>query len=148
MKRVKIASMAFVLLLSLSYCNQPKSEEAPAQPQKENTMNLEVSNVDFQSAYDQANGKINILDVRTQPEYTGGHVPGAVFLSLQEIQALGPAAADKIPFSRDEPLYVICATGNRSYYAAQMLRQIGYGDATSVQAGTMGWMRSGKPLER
>jgi|GEM_PF-646530 len=137
-----------VMVALLAACGEKKQEQIQETNNTESQMNIEITPIDFQKAYDEKSGSVNILDVRTMPEYAGGRVPGAKFLSLQEIQALGPNAVPKIPFSKEEPLYVICATGNRSVYATQMLRSLGYAQAVSVAGGTMMWMRSGRPLER
>jgi rhodanese-related sulfurtransferase len=46
-----------------------------------------------------------------------------------------------------EPVYVICASGNRSWTAAQFLFQRGI-DARSVMGGTAGWTARGLPVAR
>lgn len=47
--------------------------------------------------------------------------------------------------SAGEPVYVICASGNRSWTAAQLLIQRGL-DARSVAGGTGAWAARGLPV--
>jgi rhodanese-related sulfurtransferase len=82
-----------------------------------------------------------VIDVREPDEYTAGHVPGALSAPLS---ALG-AVLGELP--GDRPVYVICASGNRSARAAEQLAALGM-DAVSVMGGTAGWARAGHPIAR
>lgn len=82
-----------------------------------------------------------VIDVRESFEYAAGHVPGARLVPLGAL----PGAARDLP--RDRPVYVICASGNRSLTAAGWLSQMGF-DARSVAGGTAGWTQSGLPVVR
>ncbi|MFJ3937874.1 rhodanese-like domain-containing protein [Streptomyces parvus] len=42
-------------------------------------------------------------------------------------------------------MYVICASGNRSQWAADRLAAVGV-DAVSVAGGTRGWVGAGRPV--
>jgi rhodanese-related sulfurtransferase len=54
-----------------------------------------------------------------------------------------PLHADELP--RIEPVYVVCASGNRSLAAAEYLVRRGI-RAYSVAGGTGAWQRSGRPI--
>jgi rhodanese-related sulfurtransferase len=82
-----------------------------------------------------------VLDVREPYEYVNGHVPGAELLPMSHVHA----RLSDIP--KDRAVYVICASGNRSYTAAGWLRNAGV-DAYSVAGGTGGWMSQGRPVVR
>ncbi|HZP54581.1 rhodanese-like domain-containing protein [Actinocrinis sp.] len=82
-----------------------------------------------------------VLDVRERFEYEDGHVPGARLIPMSNV----PARIGELP--RDRRIYVICASGNRSYTAVSWLIAAGL-DAYSVRGGTSGWARSGGPLVR
>lgn len=86
----------------------------------------------------QADGAV-VIDVREPFEYAAGHVPGARLLPLSQVSV----RAEELP--KDEPVYVICATGNRSLVAADYLARAGV-DAWSVAGGTSEWQRSGRPV--
>jgi rhodanese-related sulfurtransferase len=80
-----------------------------------------------------------IVDVREPGEYVAGHVPGAVLIPMGQL----PGRAAEL--DRSAPVYVVCASGNRSATVAGFLRDAGF-DAYSVAGGTTGWARSGRPV--
>ena|ERR1051326_1536626 len=80
-----------------------------------------------------------VIDVREPDEYVDGHVPGARLMPLSRLGAL----ASDVPAG--QPVYVICATGNRSKAGAGLLAQRGH-EAYSVAGGTSGWARTGRPV--
>ncbi len=82
-----------------------------------------------------------VIDVREPFEYVAGHVPGADLVPMNQL----PARTAELP--RDVPVYVICASGNRSLAAADDLARAGV-DAWSVAGGTTGWARAGHPVIR
>lgn len=46
---------------------------------------------------------------------------------------------------RSRPVYLICATGNRSSAMADFLSNMGF-DARSVSGGTTAWQAAGRPV--
>ena len=81
------------------------------------------------------------LDVREPGEYLAGHIPGVVLMPMDQVaERLG-----EIP--RSGPVYVVCATGNRSLSVAGFLARVGI-DARSVAGGTSGWESAGLPVIR
>ena len=82
-----------------------------------------------------------VVDVREPSEYVGGHVPGAVLMPMGQL----PARLSEL--DRDRPVYVICATGNRSGAMIGLLTRAGF-DARSVGGGTTAWSQSGRPVVR
>ncbi len=100
-----------------------------------------LSEVDIhQFAAVQADGA-QVIDVREPAEYEAGHVPGARLIPLGRLtQGLGT-------LSRSRPVYVICASGNRSRSGAALLADAGF-DALSVKGGTSAWSVAGLPIVR
>jgi rhodanese-related sulfurtransferase len=84
---------------------------------------------------------VTVIDVREPFEYVAGHVPGATLIPLGQLSS----RTARLP--RGEPVYVICASGNRSLAAAQFLATVGI-DAWSVAGGTGHWARAGRPIVR
>lgn len=81
-----------------------------------------------------------VVDVREPAEYVTGHVPGALLVPMSQ---LGARVGE---LDRGRPLYLICATGNRSAAMTDALRGAGF-DAWNVVGGTTAWARAGRPLE-
>jgi rhodanese-related sulfurtransferase len=82
-----------------------------------------------------------VVDVREPGEYVAGHVPGATLLPMGEISS----RLHELP--RDVPIYVICASGNRSLAMTSFLLRAGH-DAYSVTGGTGAWAQAGHPVVR
>ncbi len=80
-----------------------------------------------------------LLDVREDDEWTAGHAPDAVHVRLGD---LGARAAE---LPRDREVYVICRSGARSAYAAQVLAGAGW-TAVNVADGMTGWAVAGRPM--
>jgi rhodanese-related sulfurtransferase len=80
-----------------------------------------------------------IIDVREPHEYLAGHVPGAVLIPMGQL----PGRAAEL--DRRAPVYIVCASGNRSATVTGVLRDAGF-DAYSVAGGTSEWARSGRPV--
>lgn len=97
--------------------------------------------IDLQSfAAAHADGAL-VVDVREPGEYVEGHVPGAQLVPLAQVIA----RVGELP--RNERVYVICASGNRSKTATDWLRARDL-DAVSVAGGTSGWIAQGRPVVR
>ena len=63
-----------------------------------------------------------ILDVRTQAEYDQGHIPGAIVISYEEIEA----KAESVLQDKSQLILVYCRSGRRSKIAAEVLVKLGY----------------------
>ncbi len=61
-----------------------------------------------------------LLDVRTAEEFSQGHLPGALNISV----AVLAQQLERIP--KDKPVVVYCRSGSRSARAARMLQAQGY----------------------
>ena len=79
------------------------------------------------------NEEITLLDVREVDEYEGGHIEGAVNAPLSSLNET------ELPYPKDEPIYVICRSGNRSAQAAQLLKERGYTEIYDVSGGMIAW---------
>lgn len=80
-----------------------------------------------------------VIDVRDPAEYLAGHVPGAVGVPLTTLLTHIP------DLPRDRTVFVLCAGGTRSLWAARTLAVAGI-DALSVAGGTTAWIRSHRPV--
>lgn len=82
-----------------------------------------------------------LIDVREPEEYAQVHVPGAVLIPM------GQLTARMNELDRGKPVYVICASGNRSRAMTDLLLAANY-DAVNVTGGTTAWLRTGRPVNR
>lgn len=75
-----------------------------------------------------------VLDVRSEEEYSLGHIPGAVVIPHDEIAA---RAAAKLP-DKGACILVYCRSGRRSKIASEALVSLGYTNVYEF-GGINGW---------
>ncbi len=68
-----------------------------------------------------------LIDVRTDMEYSQGHIPGSINIELQNINR-----AKNIIKEKNTPLFVYCLSGARSSRASSALRSMGYTDVNDI----------------
>lgn len=66
--------------------------------------------------------EVLIVDVRTQEEYSEGHIPGAILIPLDTIDFEPPELLPDL----DAEILVYCRSGRRSRQAADQLIELGY----------------------
>jgi rhodanese-related sulfurtransferase len=93
-----------------------------------------------------------LIDIREAPEFSKGHLPGAVLSprGLLEFEIHGLVArtatnSDVAPEDRHIVLY--CGTGGRSALAAETLNKMGYRNALSMDGGIVAWAAARLPIE-
>ncbi len=82
-----------------------------------------------------------ILDVREADEFAAGHVDGAVFIPMSQLQG----RVTEVPGG--DRIFVICRSGNRSAVVADFLVAQGF-DAVNVAGGMEDWERHGFAVVR
>jgi rhodanese-related sulfurtransferase len=107
-----------------------------------NFTNLDVKAVASQL---QSATAFDLIDVRTAGEYHSGHAAGARSVPLDRLDAKALLASRQGP--ADQPIYVICKSGNRSRTACEKLAAAGIGNLVNVSGGTEGWKHAGLPIE-
>lgn len=79
-----------------------------------------------------------LLDVREAAEYAFDHIPNSISIPLGELQ-------DRLTeLNKEDVIYVVCRTGNRSDFAAQQLTENGFSNVYNVVPGMSEW--SGKTI--
>ncbi|MEK4874784.1 sulfurtransferase TusA family protein [Bacillus sp. FSL W8-0102] len=91
-----------------------------------------VSNEELEKRIER-NEKITILDVREQEEYAIARIPEAKNIPLGELNSRMEE------LNREEEIYVICRTGNRSDRASQLLAENGFQHVKNVIPGMSEW---------
>ena len=89
---------------------------------------------------------IDLLDVRTPAEFREVHVPDARNVPLDKLSPQREAAARN--GGGEEPLYVICRSGNRARQACAKFIAAGFANVVNVEGGTVGWEQAGLPVVR
>ena len=88
------------------------------------------------------NGReVDVLDVRSDGEWEGGHIEGATHVH----GGLLGERLDEVP-GQERPLAVICGSGYRSTVAASVLKRAGFEDVRNVPGGMQGWRKAGLPV--
>ena len=85
------------------------------------------------------------IDVRSEDEYKGSHIQGAIHIPVSEIEE----RLDEIP--KDKPVIVYCngSSCNRSGQAASILKENGYKEVFDmIGQGIFEWEEKGYPIER
>lgn len=77
-----------------------------------------------------------ILDVREPNEWEAVHIPGATLIPLGELEN----RISELP--ADQPIVVVCRSGNRSRTAANLLRSSGLSNVSSMSGGMNEWVRN------
>jgi rhodanese-related sulfurtransferase len=85
-----------------------------------------------------------ILDVRTDAEFKRAHIPGAVHIPYDELDArLG-----ELSTSPSDTVVVYCENGPRAWSGKQTLSQNGFDHVLHLKGGFLAWERAGNPIER
>lgn len=90
---------------------------------------------------DVKSGKVQLVDVRSKLEWKMGHAKDAVHIPLDTIMN---GSTDKL--DPKKPVYVYCASGNRSGMAASSLQQQGF-SVTNI-GGLRNWQAAGGAVVR
>jgi len=88
------------------------------------------------------NGPV-VIDVRSQQEYRGGHVPGAINLPHTEVAA----HLDELQPYRDRAVVLYCKSGRRAAIAKKVLSDAGFTRLFHLSGDMDGWRRDGLPVE-
>lgn len=124
---------ALILLLAAGWMLTRNANVAPA-----GAMPAEIS---VEEAYKFYQDGAFLLDVRNQSEWDDFHAPNATLIPLSELQN----RLSEVP--QDQPVVVICNSGNRSDPARDFLLKAGLKEVTSVDGGMQAWRAAGYPVE-
>ena len=77
-----------------------------------------------------------VLDVRTEDEFEGGHIPNALNIDLR----MGPGFIDEVnALDKNKSYYVYCRSGARSAQAIQVMRDLGFSETYNLIGGILEW---------
>lgn len=103
--------------------------------------------IDVQTLAEKISGdsSTELVDVRTPAEYREVHAEHALNVPLDSLDP--NAVMQNRSQSADEPLYIICQSGNRSGKACGAFHDAGYENVVSVEGGTKAWDDAGLPVK-
>lgn len=89
---------------------------------------------------------VDLIDVRTPVEYREVHAEPARLVPLDALDPKAVMATRDV--AGDEPLYVICRSGNRARMACEKFLSAGFSNVVNVEGGTLAWEQEGLPVVR
>ena len=97
------------------------------------------ASISVDKAYQMYQDGTFVLDVRTPEEWNDFHAPNTTLIPLDELAN----RVNELP--KDQPILVVCRSGNRSQAGRDILLQAGF-NATSMEGGLNAWKNSGYPV--
>lgn len=95
--------------------------------------------------------KLLIVDVREPYEYEVMHIENSINVPRGILEtACEYDFEETIPElveARDKPVVVVCRSGNRSLFVADIMQQMGYQEVYSMKTGLRGWNEAEQPLK-
>lgn len=85
---------------------------------------------------------LQLIDVRTPPEYADGHLSKAKLIPLQELEARWTE------IDKGKPILLYCRSGHRSGMALKFLQEKGYAQAKHMEGGINAWKAAGLPVTK
>lgn len=79
-----------------------------------------------------------LIDVRSPSEYATGHIPGALNIPLEQIEA-------RLNDLGHDPIILVCKGGKRARMAAGLLQPC-FANVAVLEGGTDAWIRAGLPV--
>ena len=116
--KLKMTVFMLCMVLFLSGCSVNTQPEASyRQINMEEAMTMMAEETDY-----------ILLDVRTEEEFSAGHIPNAINIPNE---AIGSTEIPELP-SKEQLLLVYCRSGNRSKQASAKLAELGYTNIVEI----------------
>lgn len=84
-----------------------------------------------------------VVDCRTLPEVE--EVRAGIVSQVMPLQEWDP---ESLKAGKDDKVYIICRSGQRSFQAASQCVVEGFTEVFNVEGGTMDWVNSGLPVSQ
>jgi phage shock protein E len=85
-----------------------------------------------------------VLDVRSQAEYSQGHIPGAIHIQHHELTE----RLDELPIRPTEDIIVYCEAGVRAARAEKILEAAGFESVRPLDGHMRAWRQQQRPIAR
>lgn len=101
----------------------------------------EIPQISVKQAQEMQQQGAVIIDVRTEAEYLQSHAKGAIHLGRDFLEF----KIDKHVSDDSKVLMIMCGGGQRSLFAAESLRELGY-EVKNIEGGFRLWHENGLPV--
>lgn len=124
MKKALLLAMITITLLTVTACSSSNSKKDNSidHPSSEQTAILEEISAEDAMEMMENEDNVLILDVRTEEEFSEGHIKGAVLIPDYEITE----KAEELIKDKSTTILIYCRSGRRSALAAKSLSDLGY----------------------
>lgn len=95
---------------------------------------VDLNNEEFKKMIKEKNN-ILLIDVRTPGEFYGGFIPDSINIDMNTPSFMN----DMEKFDKEKNILLYCRSGNRSYFAGNMLKKSGFKNVYHLQNGIIGW---------
>lgn len=85
-----------------------------------------------------------ILDIREESEFKAGHLLNSKLIPLGKLRE----RIGELERYREQPILVVCRSGQRSTPACTLLGKHGFTQAYNLKGGLLAWQKAGLPLEK
>jgi rhodanese-related sulfurtransferase len=102
---------------------------------------VQAQEISVDEAYQEYQAGTFFLDVREPEEWNEYHIPNTTLIPLGELSA----RVNELP--QDQPIVVVCRSGNRSQEGRDILLDAGFEDVVSMEGGVSTWRSLGYPTE-
>ncbi|NHD18132.1 MULTISPECIES: rhodanese-like domain-containing protein [unclassified Actinopolyspora] len=89
------------------------------------------------------NPRTRLIDVRTPGEFTTEHAPGSHNVPLDLLRE----RSSELVSAHEDPVVLVCASGNRAEQARELLESAGFTQAQVLRGGLGNWQEHGAPVE-
>lgn len=133
-----------IIVLGVFLIGQPVFGEAKSVRELLSMAKNQITEVTPQQVYMdmEAKKKFVLLDVRTEAEFTAGHIPQAINIP----RGLLEFRIAKQVKDLNTPIVIYCRSGARGAFAAQTLETMGYTNVTNMDTAFKGWAKAGYPV--
>lgn len=96
------------------------------------------------------NEKLLILDIREPYEFESMHIKDSINVPRGILETSCEydfeETVPELVEARNDTVLVVCRSGNRSLFAADVMQQMGYKSVFSLKTGLRGWIEADQPL--
>ncbi|MDY6821154.1 MAG: rhodanese-like domain-containing protein [Deferribacterota bacterium] len=106
-------------------------------------MPLAISPFGLAELVEENNGNVQLVDARSQIEYEGYHVPGAINVFSDSSEFIDLLSSNRL--DKSAPTVFLCNSGARASEAAFIAKDYGFENVYDLAGGTVNWTAAGMP---